>query len=93
MRPGRPDTWNSIKPISRCFYPKKFEGYTKHMNKKSPEVSSKDRQLQKVRKAYDLTVEQYQKGISPLDDLPEDIKDTPFGKILMTEEKFLVCGA
>ena len=31
-----------------------------------------DEELERIRKAYDLTVEQYNKGIEPFDTLPED---------------------
>lgn len=41
-----------------------------------------DKQLDKIRKAYDLTVEQYKSGINPLDNIPEEIKNSPFFKSL-----------
>jgi ubiquinone/menaquinone biosynthesis C-methylase UbiE len=34
--------------------------------------------LDRIRKAYDLTVEQYQKGIDPYDNIPEEIRNSPF---------------
>jgi len=35
-----------------------------------------DKQLSKIRRAYDLTVEQYKKGIDPLDNIPERIRNS-----------------
>lgn len=35
-----------------------------------------DKQLSKIRKAYDLTVEQYEKGIDPLGNIPERIRNS-----------------
>jgi SAM-dependent methyltransferase len=43
-----------------------------------------DKQLETIRKAYDLTVEQHGKGINPLDDVPEEIKNSPFYKSLLS---------
>jgi len=40
-------------------------------------------QVKKIRKAYDLTVEQYHKGIDPLKEVPEDFKNSPDFKALM----------
>ena len=37
-----------------------------------------DSQLDRVCRAYDLTVEQHRKGVNPLDDIPQDIRDSPF---------------
>jgi SAM-dependent methyltransferase len=37
-----------------------------------------DRHLQKIKRAYDLTVEEHQKGLDPLRNVPEDIRITPF---------------
>jgi SAM-dependent methyltransferase len=39
-----------------------------------------DKRLQQVRKAYDLTVEQYKKGIDPLRNIPQELKETAFFK-------------
>ena len=41
-----------------------------------------DRNLEKIRKAYDMTVEQYRKGIDPNQNIPIKIKNTPFYKSL-----------
>ena len=37
-----------------------------------------DDQLEKIRGAYDLTVEQFRKGIDPLESVPDDIRNTDF---------------
>lgn len=37
-----------------------------------------DNQLEKIRRAYDLTVEQFQKGINPLESVPDNIRNTDF---------------
>jgi SAM-dependent methyltransferase len=37
-----------------------------------------DKQLTQIRKAYDLTVEQYRQGINPLDNVPDDIRHSSF---------------
>ena len=37
-----------------------------------------DNQLEKIRRAYDLTVEQFRKGIDPLESVPDDIRNTDF---------------
>lgn len=42
-------------------------------------------QVEKIRKAYDLTVEQYHKGIDPLKEVPEDFKNSPDFKALMKD--------
>jgi ubiquinone/menaquinone biosynthesis C-methylase UbiE len=52
-----------------------------------------DRQLERVRKAYDLTVEQYHKGIGPLDSVPEDIKNSLFYKSLAEDKSVLNSGS
>lgn len=44
-----------------------------------------DEQLDRVRRAYDLTVEQYRNSINPLDSVPEAIKNTDFYKSLASE--------
>jgi ubiquinone/menaquinone biosynthesis C-methylase UbiE len=36
-----------------------------------------DKQLERIRKAYDVTVEQYNKGIDPFAEIPEEIKNLP----------------
>jgi len=54
-------------------------------------------QLKKVCKAYDLTVEQHEKGIDPLDGLPEQFKEThefkEFRNYLKKSELLLSSGA
>lgn len=52
-----------------------------------------DRQLDRIQKAYDLTVEQYKRGICPLDNVPEEIKISPFYKSLMTDRGLLGSSA
>jgi len=42
-----------------------------------------DKQLNRIRKAYDLTVMQHKKGINPLDNIPEEIKKSLFYQFLM----------
>ncbi|HEY96166.1 MAG TPA: class I SAM-dependent methyltransferase [Dehalococcoidia bacterium] len=37
-----------------------------------------DDQLEKIRGAYDLTVEQFRKGINPMESVPDDIRNTDF---------------
>ena len=37
-----------------------------------------DDQLEKILRAYDLTVEQFRKGINPLDGVPDSIRNTDF---------------
>ena len=51
------------------------------------------RQLDRIRNAYDLTVEQYRRGINPYDDVPADIKESAFYKSLMKESNALGSGA
>lgn len=36
-----------------------------------------DKQLKKIQKAYDLTIEEYNKGINSFDNIPEKIKNLP----------------
>jgi SAM-dependent methyltransferase len=52
-----------------------------------------DEQLDRVRKAYDLTVKQYRNGIDPLGNLPDEIKNSPFFKSLAVEKDFLNSAA
>ncbi len=40
-------------------------------------------QVETIRKAYDLTVDQYNQGEDPLDDVPEDFKNNPDFKAFM----------
>ncbi len=55
------------------------------------------RQLDMVSKAYDLSVEQYEKGIDPLDTVPEEFKEThefqEFVSYLKTMKPVLSSGA
>jgi len=50
-------------------------------------------QLDRVRRAYDLTVEQFKNSIDPLADVPDRIKDTPFFKSMAAESIFLNSAA
>ena len=43
-----------------------------------------DDELEKIRRAYDLTVEQFRKGINPLDSVPDNIRNTDFFQTLGT---------
>jgi SAM-dependent methyltransferase len=45
-----------------------------------PWCKEMDEQLSKVRKAYDLTVEQFRSGIDPYQSVPEEIRNTEFYK-------------
>jgi ubiquinone/menaquinone biosynthesis C-methylase UbiE len=49
--------------------------------------------LDMVRKAYDLTVEQYLQRINPLDDILEAIKNSPFYKSLAEDHDELNAGS
>lgn len=55
--------------------------------------SAMHRQLDRIRKAYDLTVEQYKKGINPLSNVPEEIKNSPFYQSLMMDWRLLGSAA
>jgi ubiquinone/menaquinone biosynthesis C-methylase UbiE len=48
-----------------------------------------DKYLEKIQEAYDLTVEQYRKGIDPLHDVPEKIRNSPFFKSLAADKNLL----
>jgi len=50
-------------------------------------------QLKKIRKAYDLTVEQYQKGINPFDNIPKEIRNSPGFKAIIADKDKLNSGA
>ena len=52
-----------------------------------------DRQLERIKKAYDLTVEQYHRGISPLDSIPEEIEKSLFYKSLAEDKDVLNSGS
>ena len=52
-----------------------------------------DKQLDRVRKAYDLTAEQYKTRIKPLDNIPEEIENSPFYHSLMTDRGVLGSAA
>ncbi|KPK64519.1 hypothetical protein AMJ83_02080 [candidate division WOR_3 bacterium SM23_42] len=49
-------------------------------------------QLEGIRKAYDLTVEQYMKGVDPLDSVPDEIANLP-GYAEITNNTDLCSGA
>jgi len=50
-------------------------------------------QLERIREAYDLTVEQYWQGINPVDSIPQDIKNTPFYESLIADSRAQSSGA
>jgi SAM-dependent methyltransferase len=50
-------------------------------------------QVEKIRLAYDLTVKQYRQGIDPLNEVPEDFKNSPDFKALMKEADPLCTGS
>ncbi len=50
-------------------------------------------QVEKIRRAYDLTVEQYRKGIDPLKEVPEDFKNNPDFRAFMKEAGPLSTGS
>jgi len=52
-----------------------------------------DRQLDRIQKAYDLTVEQYKRGVSHLDNVPEDIQNSPFYQSLIMDRGLLGSSA
>jgi ubiquinone/menaquinone biosynthesis C-methylase UbiE len=52
-----------------------------------------NKQLVLIRKAYDLTVEQYKNGIDLLTNLPDDIKNSPSFKTIMRDKDQLNSGA
>jgi ubiquinone/menaquinone biosynthesis C-methylase UbiE len=52
-----------------------------------------DNQLDRIRKAYDLTVEQYRSGIEALDNIPEKIKNSPFFKSLSADSDLINSSA
>ena len=52
-----------------------------------------NKQLTLIRKAYDLTVEQYKNGIDPLADLPDDIKNSPGFETIIRDKNQLNSGA
>ncbi len=52
-----------------------------------------DDNLEKVRKAYDLTVEQFRNGIDPSANIPDEIKNSDFYKSLQNESSYLNSSA
>jgi ubiquinone/menaquinone biosynthesis C-methylase UbiE len=52
-----------------------------------------DDNLERVRKAYDLTVEQFRNGIDPFANIPDEIKNSPFYKSLQSESVSLNSSA
>ena len=52
-----------------------------------------DKNLEKVRKAYDLTVEQFRNGTDPFANIPDEIRSSPFFKSLQSESGSLNSSA
>jgi SAM-dependent methyltransferase len=52
-----------------------------------------NQQLKKIREAYDLTVVQYQKGINPFDNIPEEIINSSGFKAIMADKDKMNSGA
>ncbi len=52
-----------------------------------------NRHLDIIRRAYDLTVEQYAKGINSLDDVPQEIRNSPFYRSLASDGEMLGSAA
>lgn len=52
-----------------------------------------DKQLNRIRKAYDLSVEQYEKEIDPLDEVPEVIKNSPGYRYILENQNKLNSAA
>jgi SAM-dependent methyltransferase len=52
-----------------------------------------EEQLEIIRKAYDLTVEMYNKGINPMDNIPEEIKNSNGYESLIAARYLLNSGA
>lgn len=52
-----------------------------------------DKLLAQIQKTYDLTVEQYKKGIDPLTNLPEEIKNSPGFERIIRDKNQLNSGA
>lgn len=50
-------------------------------------------QVEKIRRAYDLTVEQYNKGIDPLDEVPDDFKNSPDFMAFMKDAHPAIVGS
>jgi SAM-dependent methyltransferase len=44
-----------------------------------------EQQLARIRQAYDLTVDQYEEGVDPLEDVPVELKDAPEFRAFMDE--------
>jgi SAM-dependent methyltransferase len=51
------------------------------------------KEVEQIRKAYDLTVEQYKKGIHPLKDVPDDFKSTLDFKTFMKDSDPSITGS
>lgn len=51
------------------------------------------KEVEHIRKAYDLTVEQYKKGIDPLKDVPEDFKNSQEFKNFVKESDPSITGS
>lgn len=52
-----------------------------------------EEQLERIRKAYDLTVELHNKGTNPLDNVPDEIKNSNGYKYLIAAKNLLNSGA
>lgn len=52
-----------------------------------------DKQLEYTRRAYDLTVEQYEKDVDPLDGIPEELKNSPDFKSMIRDKDKLNSSA
>ena len=52
-----------------------------------------DKHLDRIRQAYDLTVEQYVKGVNTYADIPDEIRNSAFYKSLAEDKNLLNTGA
>jgi len=52
-----------------------------------------DEQLDRVRRAYDLTVKQFRNGTDPLANIPDELKNSPFFRSMVVERDFLNSAA
>ena len=52
-----------------------------------------DKHLERIRRAYDMTVEQHRQGIDPLANVPEEIENSSFLSYLKTNRGLLNSGA
>ncbi len=63
--------------------------YNMYSNK---DIIEMKKQLERIRKAYDLTVELYDKGINPLDNVPDKIKNSSGLEYLVATKNLLNSG-